>query len=655
MVSNTTTPVTDSNCTDVFSELEESVKIVLETYSNVHRGSGHNSIVTTHLFEQARDIFLEYLGLSKNKFTVIFCNPRNAKNLIKQLETGSFHLVSSQDIGLPLGVVALAVKLKALPKGAPYQTGGGTARLISKEWVIWSKHPDKFEAGTPAIINVIAFAKALRMVQDSEKNIFLNNENKGMTASEILYSDELEKYSGSELLRKLRQTIIGRGICVPTAKGNVPFINLDNSASTPTFTAVWDVFRRTLQQPEPVRQEIIREVKSVCSEMLGAPSNIYEAFFTSNATEAINLAAENFISQFDEATEPVVLNTLLEHSSNELPWRMIHGCTTIRLSVNAEGFVDLNELETLLIAYNKDHRHSKKRIKLVAISGASNVLGICQDILKISSLVHQYGAHLLVDAAQLIAHRTIDMQGCEIDYLAFSAHKVYSPFGSGMLMVKKELLRFNSAGLELIRSSGEENAGGIAALGKALVLLRRVGMDLIQKEEQVLTERTLRGLAQIKGLEIYGVKSPESPGFSQRLGVIVFALKNKMATQVGKELAFTGGIGVRTGCHCAHIVIKHILRVGPGLEKFQRLIVTLFPGLSLPGVVRVSLGIENKEEDIDSLLLALTEIAGRPQPSGKQKNNSLKENKVLFATKEVKTQIDNFARDRSLKVYTHQK
>lgn len=636
MVSNKIIPVTDSNHPNVFSELESSIQIALETYSNVHRGSGHYSLVTTHLYEQARDIVLEYLGLSKAKYVVIFCTPRSAAALMKQIKPASYQLISSQNIGLPLGVSALAVKRKALPKGAPFQTGGGTARLISKEWVIWAKDSDKFEAGTPAIVNIIAFAKALRMIQQSGKGIFLNPPAQKLTAREILYNDELDKFSGQELLNELRKTLIASGSQVPTMKGNLTFINLDNSASTPTFTPIWNAFRQTLRQTEQVRQEVIREVKSICSGVLGAPLDAYDVIFTSNTTEAINLAAESFSHEFTKDSEPIVLNTLLEHSSNDLPWRMIPGCSVVRLSMDREGFVDFKEIEILLNAYNKDGQHGKKRIRLVAVSGASNVLGVCNNLKEISRIVHLYGARLLVDGAQLVAHRKVALEECGIDYFAFSAHKVYAPFGTGALVVRKGLLQFNSNELEQIKSSGEENAGGIAALGKALVLLQRIGMELIEIEEQTLTRKVLNGMAQIVGLDIFGIKDPELSGFSNKIGVIPFALKTKMATQVGKELALVGGIGVRSGCHCAHITVKHILHVGPGLEKFQKLIVTLFPKLSLPGVVRVSLGIENSEADVDRLIQTLGTIADKSQNSSK---------------KEVKQQMKDFVRVSAERVY----
>ncbi|MDO8930172.1 MAG: aminotransferase class V-fold PLP-dependent enzyme [Bacteroidota bacterium] len=631
----------DIEITAAFSELERGIYAALKTYSNVHRGSGHFSITTTHLFEQARKIILEYLGLNTGSHVVVFSTTRGAELLKAQNAPESFQSISSRDLGLPLGITALAVRKKAIPNAVPIHVGGGTARLMSKDWIIWAVSPDRFEAGTPAIINIIAFAKALRMIQQSGKDIFRNITTEKLTAEEILYRDELHEFSGLELLKELRKTLIGSGIQVPTTEGIRPFINLDNSASTPTFTPIFNAFRKAWRQPEPLKQEIIQEVKSICARALGAPLTKYDVIFTSNTTEAINLAAESLSRESDEVTEPVVLSTLLEHSSNDLPWRMIPNCSMIRQSIDPEGFIDLDEMEKLLTAYNQKGLYGKKRIKLVAVSGASNVLGVCNNLEEISRIAHQYGAQLLVDAAQLVAHRRIDMESCGIDYLAFSAHKVYAPFGCGVLVSRKGMLKFNTEELDLIKFSGEENAGGIAALGKALLLLQRIGMDIIQEEEQTLTAMALRGMAQIEGLEIYGIKDLESSVFSNKVGVIPFALKKKMATQVGKELALLGGIGVRSGCHCAHIIVKHILHVGPGLEKFQKLIVTLFPKLSLPGVVRVSFGIENSESDVDYFIQVLTEIAGKPQHATKDAKPA-----------QVKTQMADFASSIAQRIYT---
>jgi selenocysteine lyase/cysteine desulfurase len=278
----------------------------------------------------------------------------------------------------------------------------------------------------------------------------------------------------------------------------------------------------------------------------------------------------------------------------------------------------------------------------VALSGASNVLGVCNDLAEISRIVHQYGARLLVDAAQLVAHRKVEMAACGLDYLAFSAHKAYAPFGTGALLVRKGLLQFSSAELARIQSSGEENIGGIAALGKALVLLQRIGLDVIQQEEQALTGHALRGLTQIPGLTVFGI-TPDSPRFSRKSGVIVFRLENRMASRVARELAEQGGIGVRSGCHCAHLLIKHLLDIPPLLQQFQGVMLTLFPQLALPGLTRVSLGIENTVGEIDTLIDVLEKIARQP---------AAEDNPFASKKTDIQRRMDDFAEAAAQKVYT---
>lgn len=630
------TPVSEVKSGKAFAELEGSVHAALETYSNVHRGSGHNSMVSTYLFEQTRDIVLEYLGLKRGKYVVIFCTPRREKILKSLIKQGRYKSVSSLDIGLPLGVRALAVEKRALPEGTPFETGGGTTRLVSHGWVIWGDEPEKFEAGTPAIINVIVFARALQLIKHYGNDVFRDSNAEKLTSAEILYNDDLMNYSGKELLDELRHTLIGKDFPVPTVEGSKPFINLDNAASTPTFTPVWNTVCQTWHQHKETHQEIIREVRSICTDVLGASLADYDVIFTSNTTESINLAAESLGRESEQGTEPVVLSTILEHTSNDLPWRMVHNVSMVRLSVDNEGVIDLNELEKILCDYNLQEHHAKKRIRVVAVSGASNVLGICNNLEEISRIVHRHGARLFVDGAQLIAHRKVEMKRCEIDYLAFSAHKMYAPFGTGVLVVRKGLLKFSHSEMELIKSSGEENISGIAALGKALLLLKRIGLDLIKEEEQVLTKQVLRGLSHIPGLTIYGVKDPESPGFALKGGVIVFTLKGKMAPTVAKELAEKGGIGVRSGCHCAHMLVKHLVGVPSGLERFQWLIAKLFPNLKFPGIVRISLGIENTPGDVDTMITILDKIARQSHTPKKA---------------DLQKQIDDFIMSAAKRVY----
>jgi selenocysteine lyase/cysteine desulfurase len=282
--------------------------------------------------------------------------------------------------------------------------------------------------------------------------------------------------------------------------------------------------------------------------------------------------------------------------------------------VDDEGFLDPAELEKQLAAHNQSPEPDGRRIRLVSVSGASNVLGTCNELTEIARITHQYGARLLVDGAQLLAHRPIDISATSIDYFVFSAHKAYAPFGSGALIARKGLLAFNPAEWEDIRDSGEENVAGIAALGKALQLLQRIGLEHIQAEEQTLTARVLRGMAAIPGLKIHGIQDPESARFERRGGVIVFELKGWLPHQAARELAERHGIGLRTGCHCAHLLIKRLLKVPGWAETIQGWMVSLVPRINLPGMIRVSLGIENTKADIDALIQALGKLARKEKP-----------------------------------------
>jgi selenocysteine lyase/cysteine desulfurase len=637
------------------AELERGVQAALETYSNVHRGTGHYSMVSTALFDQARDIVLEYLGLDKDRYVVVFCTPRRSEILEAQLKPGSYQLVSSQDIGLPLGIRALAVERKALPKGIPFETGGEVIKVVSPNSVVWADAPHKFEAGTPSIINVIAFAKALEVIQRFGNDVFKGQGDGVTTETEILYQDELWGYSGKGLLLELRKTLVGRDLRVPTAEGEKPYINLDNGASTPTFYPIWDVVRQTWRQPEHVRREIVREGKAILAEFLGAPPEEYDIIFTSNTTEALNIAAQSLGGDSEGGTQSVVLNTFLEHHSNELPWRYTPGVSLIRLSVDDEGFVDLDELEGLLREYNQDRAHGKKRVRIVAVSGASNVLGSFNDIQAISRIAHKYGARILVDGAQLVAHRRVQMEEYGIDYLAFSGHKVYAPFGSGALVVRRGLLSFDPAELAKIKASGEENVVGIAAMGKAIMLLQRVGMDVIEDHERGLTRRALQGLSGISGIEVFGVRDPDSPRFHRKGGVIVFSLKRVPHNLVAKELAEQGGIGVRSGCFCAHLISKHLLKIHPVRARRADLGLTLIPGFTsivLPGLVRVSFGIENDANDVDTFIQVVEGIASAPRFLANRLIAFTHNGTPFLPHTAVQDQMRDFAAARSTEVYS---
>jgi len=594
--------------TNAHAQLEKSIYAALETYSNVHRGSGPASVVSTRLYEMARTTVLNHLGLKQKDYQVIFCSPIRASKLTAKMKADDYQMISSADIGLNLGVTALAVKQNALPKDIPAITGGGTTQLYGPDWVMWAKAPtDRFEAGTPAIINCIAFAKALMIIQQLGKDAFAKEDTQAGTVDDILYTDALQQLSGMKLLETLRQDWIGSKLQVPTLKGMSSYINLDNSASTPAFEPIWQAFRKAYRQPSEVQKALLAETKAIVSQFFGAPQDQFDVIFTSNTTESINLLADSINAGNREQAvdnESIILGSLLEHSSNDLPWRGIKKHKLMRLTVDKAGKYDLKALESLLHDHN-GNADSKTSIRLVALSGASNITGFCNDIGTIGKLTKRFGTQFFVDAAQLAAHRKIDMQSSNIDYLAFSGHKMYAPFGTGALIVRKGLLNFDDQELISIQASGNENIGGIAALAKALLLIKQIGFETIEAEEHKLLLKALSGLTSIPEIKIHGYPDSKESEIEHHTAVIPFEIKNNLNISLAKKLAGHGGIGSRFGCHCAHLFIKYLLDFTPAQDRIQRFVLKIVPILNLQGLLRVSFGIQNTENDVDVMLQSL--------------------------------------------------
>lgn len=614
----TETITANENNSDLKSSCDlliEKIGKALQTYANVHRGSGFKSMVTTHLYEKAREIILNYLHLSPAEYVVIFASGYRADKIKSQLYSDDFHLLKSSEFGLHLGVYALAVKKKKLPPDIRFIAGGGTTKLYSKKWIIHSGYPDAFEAGTPAIINCIAFAAALKMIEKSgEKGLFSNNLQPD-SSTEIFGANETNSLKGFELLENLSTNMIGKKIQVPAIHGYRPFVNLDNSASTPAFSETWQVFAKTLSLGTDNEQKTIENARNTCAEVFNAPETEYEIIFSSNTTESINFVAECLENENENGIEPLVLITDLEHSSNDLPWRQMRGWQVNRLPFNKLGFWDLTQLEKTLDEYNEQQLFGQRRIKIVAVSGASNVLGSCNNLDETSRIVHKYSAKLLVDGAQLVAHREVNISKTNIDFFAFSGHKIYAPFGTGVLIAKKGFLT-DEKKLAEFKKSGNENPGGIAAFARALQLLKQVGYETIVKHEEMLTRKTMKGLSQINDVRIFGIDNPASGDLKNKTGVIGFDIKNRAAGGIAKKLSFQAAIGTRYGCHCAHVLIKYLLDFTPFLEQFQRLVVLLVPPLKLQGFIRVSFGIETTETDIELLLAEVQKIASKAKTPG---------------------------------------
>jgi selenocysteine lyase/cysteine desulfurase len=317
----------------------------------------------------------------------------------------------------------------------------------------------------------------------------------------------------------------------------------------------------------------------------------------------------------------VVLISNLEHHSNDLPWRAV--ATVKRIGLTSDGGIDIKDYEAMLLRYSGC-------VKLVAISGASNVTGHTPDIHWFAKKAHDAGAQILVDAAQLAAHRPIRMNKLKdpehLDYVAISGHKMYAPFGSGALIGRRDTFmrgepEYRGGGTISFVSedtvdwatppdsdeAGSPNVIGAIAMAKAAKQLQAINLQTIADKEAELTSYALRQLSDVPGLVIYGDKDPSRAHF--RSSVIPFTMQDMPSHLVASILGFEWGIGVRSGCFCAHPYMMNLLKIDKQEQLRIRQEILHSKRDAVPGMVRISFGLYNNRKEIDRLILALRAIA----------------------------------------------
>ena len=413
------------------------------------------------------------------------------------------------------------------------------------------------------------------------------------------------------------------GIDVPVRlkSGNyvVP-INFDNAATTPSLKKVEEFIYENMLMYGSVgrggqKSHYCTEAYEVSREevlnFFGLnKEDGYQVIYVKNTTEGLNLLASGLCT----TARTKVLTTRMEHHANDLPWRFYARPYYCEVDIE-DGKIALEEIERKLILGNST-------IKYVTITGASNVTGYVNKIHEIASLVHHYGAKLIVDAAQLVAHRKINMKGKgkdeSIDFLICSAHKMYAPFGSGVIVAKKELIANmypmlqGGGAVSFVMDddvyykeqpykdeAGTPNFLGVMALVAAMTVLKKVGFDNIYAHEKELTDRILGGLKDIKGVKLY----TDITG-TDRLGVIPFNIDGMNHHDVGEYLQDTRGIAVRTGCFCAQPYVRRLLK----LDKEAQYEFLLNPEIREPGMVRASFGLYNTIEEVDEFLNVIESI-----------------------------------------------
>jgi cysteine desulfurase/selenocysteine lyase len=422
--------------------------------------------------------------------------------------------------------------------------------------------------------------------------------------------------------------VVGAQQRVPVLDGTLRrYINLDNAASTPALQEVMETVdgfmhwyssvHRGAGFKSRVATQAYEDARHIALEFVGADPATHVAIFGKNTTEAINKLA----ARLDLGAHDVVLVSQLEHHSNDLPWRARARVEHVR--ADALGGLDEAHLDALLDRF-------AGRVRIVAVTGGSNVTGHLPDIHRIATKAHAAGAQIFVDAAQLAPHRAIDMRALDdpahLDYIALSAHKMYAPFGTGVLIGRRDAfergapdqrgggtVKFVSqddvtwADAPDRDEAGSPNVVGAVALAAAMQALSREGMDRLAQHEAMLTAHALSRMAAIPGVRVYGDADPAHA--ADRLGVITFNIERHSHALVAAILSTEYAIGVRNGCFCAHPYLMHLLGIKAAEAAELRRDILAGDGRAMPGMVRISFGLYNTIADVEAFVDALEVIA----------------------------------------------
>ena len=394
-------------------------------------------------------------------------------------------------------------------------------------------------------------------------------------------------------------------------------INFDNAATTPAFKAVQDEVNEKLEmygsigrgssQKSNYSTDLYNETRDKVLEFVGADPEYYTCFYVNNTTDGLNKLASALVT----SKKDLVLTTRIEHHANDLSWR--ERCKVIYAEVDAKGRVSYAAIENQL-------KKNKGKVKYVSVTAASNVTGYVTDVHKVAKLAHQYGAKIIVDGAQIVAHRQFSMLGEtddeNIDFFVFSAHKMYSPYGGGAVVGLSDVLNahmptfYGGGTIKIVGDNwqhykeaparyeaGSPNYPGVVGLGKAIDVLHDVGFDAIQAHEKVLNRKLIDGLKQQENVILYG----DSENIDDRVGVVTFNFSDINSALLADKLSQLGAVATRRGAFCAHPYVWRLMGIpDEAVEQFENC-----TDAKTPGMIRISFGIYNTEEEVDEFLAIL--------------------------------------------------
>ena len=386
-------------------------------------------------------------------------------------------------------------------------------------------------------------------------------------------------------------------------KNGLPIAYLDNAATTQkpgsVIEAVSEYYRsynanthRGAYSISEKATEKFEEVRESTAKFINAEKR-GEIVFTSGTTDAINTVAETYGESHIKSGDEILIS-IAEHHSNLLPWQRLakrKGAELKYLYPDESGRITAGEFSGKI----------SKRTKIAAVAQVSNVLGVENPIKELAAIAHENGAVFLADAAQSVPHMKVDVKGLDVDFLAFSGHKMLAPAGVGVLYGKSQLLdamqpfRVGGGAVDYVEKydveymespwkfeAGTQNAEAVIGLGEAIRYIEKVGFDEISAIEKKLMAYTLKGIAEIPNVEIYGSKE------SDRGGILSFNVKDVHPHDTATILAACG-VAVRAGHHCAQPLMEY---------------------LGLSSTCRMSLYFYNTTEDADRFISALKTVRG---------------------------------------------
>lgn len=417
--------------------------------------------------------------------------------------------------------------------------------------------------------------------------------------------------------------LVGEDVCVPVFGGAVRrYIDLDNAATTPPFRRIWELLAEVIPYYGSVHRG--SGFKSLVSTRLFEDSSMRvlgfgggnpdhdTIVFGVNTTSCINHLARRLRLGADR----VVVTSELEHSSNLLPWRKYGH--VVQCPSTSGGELDLDALDSIL---------KRMPVSLVAVTAASNVTGQILPVASVARLAHRFGTRVFVDASQLAGHRRIERRSPDseghIDFIAFCAHKMYAPFGLGVLIGPAAPFKIGwpddpgGGNVRLIdgerivwadlperEQGGTPNFPGVVALAESCRTLNEIGFDVIANHEAELLARVQQRSSSLESLLIY--RRPPLEGDS--VAIVPFNLDGYHHSLVGAYLGCECAIGVRTGLFCQYSLVRKLLGISASRQAAANAATDSGDMRNMYGLVRASCGIGTTTEDIDALFDGLSKL-----------------------------------------------